>query len=97
MTPNVYTDPGNPQEFRYMDAFLRNGMAFLEDLDNRGWVTAPYANAFVCDRDSERVGNSLNVYSPSNAYILATIFVLYAPLPSSIQKWTLVTDSPPSM
>lgn len=47
------------RRFRYTftlrDAFLRDGIALLQDLDNRGWVAASYANAFVCNHDTERV------------------------------------------
>jgi hypothetical protein len=45
--------------FRYTttfrDAFLRDGIASLQNLDNRGWVAGSDANAFVCNHDTERV------------------------------------------
>lgn len=47
------------RRFRYTttlrDAFLRDGIASLEDLDNRDWVSGSDANAFVCNHDTERV------------------------------------------
>lgn len=48
-----------PRRFRYTttlrDAFLRDGIASLLDLDDRGWVAGSDANAFVCNHDTERV------------------------------------------
>lgn len=48
-----------PRRFRYTttlrDAFLRDGIASLQDLDDRGWVAGSDANAFVCNHDTERV------------------------------------------
>ncbi|KAJ7824070.1 starch binding domain-containing protein [Mycena olivaceomarginata] len=41
-----------------------------------GWVSGSQANVFVTNHDTERNGNSLNINSPSNTYITATIFSL---------------------
>jgi hypothetical protein len=45
--------------FRYTttvrDAFLRDGIASLQNLDNLGWVAGSDANVFVCNHDTERV------------------------------------------
>ncbi|KAH8986767.1 glycoside hydrolase [Lactarius hatsudake] len=83
VTPALYTGNGDVQEFRYTyalkDAFLASGISSLQDLDNRGWVAGSGANAFVSNHDTERNKASLNAYSPSNAYTLATIFSLYWP------------------
>ncbi|KAH9981799.1 glycoside hydrolase family 13 protein [Russula compacta] len=80
VTPDMYTKIGNVQEFRYttalMDGFLQSGIMSLQDLDNRGWVAGSDANAFVSNHDTERSSSSLNVYSPSNTYTLATVFSL---------------------
>jgi len=52
----------------------------LQNLDNLGWVAGSDANAFVCNHDTERDStNSLNAYSPSNTYTLATVFSLAHP------------------
>ncbi|KAH9169805.1 glycoside hydrolase [Lactarius sanguifluus] len=83
VTPALYTRNGDVQEFRYTsalkDAFLAGGISSLQDLDNRGWVTGSGANVFVSNHDTERNKASLNAYSPSNAYTLATVFSLYWP------------------
>ncbi|KAI9429334.1 glycoside hydrolase [Lactarius indigo] len=85
VTPDLYSGNGNVQEFRYIsalrDAFLGidDEISSLEDLDSRGWVAGSSANAFVSNHDTERNKDSLNVYSPSNAYTLATIFSLAHP------------------
>ncbi|KAI9511955.1 glycoside hydrolase family 13 protein [Russula earlei] len=83
VTPDMYVNNGHVQEFRYTttlrDAFLRDGIASLQDFNNRGWVAGSLANAFVANHDTERNGNSLNAYSPSNSYILATVFSLAHP------------------
>ncbi|KAH9058949.1 glycoside hydrolase [Lactarius deliciosus] len=77
VTPALYTGNGDVQEFRYTytlkDAFLASGISSLQDLDNRGWV------AGICNHDTERNKASLNAYSPSNAYTLATVFSLAHP------------------
>jgi hypothetical protein len=80
----LYTGNGDVQEFRYASA-LRDafghygGISSLKDLDNQGWVPASSANAFVSNHDTERNNGSLNAYSPSNAYMLATVFSLAHP------------------
>ncbi|KAI0338416.1 glycoside hydrolase family 13 protein [Trametopsis cervina] len=80
ITPNQYVDIGDVQEFRYTtalkDAFLGGGIYSLQDLDSRGWVPGNKANVFVTNHDTERNGNALNNDSPSNTYVLATIFSL---------------------
>lgn len=85
VTPALYTGNGDVQEFRYTSALrdtflgLDSGISSLEHLDNRGWVPGSSANAFVSNHDTERNKGSLNVYSPSNAYMLATVFSLAHP------------------
>ncbi|KAI9456012.1 glycoside hydrolase [Lactarius psammicola] len=85
VTPALYTENGDVQEFRYTsalrDAFLGldGGISSLEDLEGRGWVAGSSANAFVSNHDTERNKGSLNVYSPSNTYTLATVFSLAHP------------------
>ncbi|KAF8259045.1 glycoside hydrolase family 13 protein [Lactarius quietus] len=85
VNPALYTGNGDVQEFRYTsalrDAFqgLDGGISSLEHLDDRGWVPGSSANAFVSNHDTERNKGSLNVYSSSNAYTLATIFSLAHP------------------
>ncbi|KAI9510357.1 glycoside hydrolase family 13 protein [Russula earlei] len=83
VTPDMYTKNGDVQEFRFTYtvkyAFLRDGIASLQDFDNRGWVAGWGANNFVANHDTERSGDSLNVYSPSNIYTLATVFSLAHP------------------
>jgi len=81
ITPNEYTGNGDVQEFRYTSA-LKNAfsgsqaLSSLQNLDNQGWVSGTGANVFVVNHDTERNGNSLNSNSPSNTYVLATIFSL---------------------
>lgn len=85
VTPALYTGNGDVQEFRYTSALrdtflgLDGGISSLEDLDGRGWVPGSSANAFVSNHDTERNKGSLNAYSPSNAYTLATVFSLAHP------------------
>ncbi|RXW23024.1 hypothetical protein EST38_g2834 [Candolleomyces aberdarensis] len=83
ITPNEYTGNGDVQEFRWTttirDAFLNGDIASLQSLDNRGWVPGNIANIFVANHDTERGGSSLNINSPSNSYILATMFSLAHP------------------
>ncbi|KAI9433226.1 glycoside hydrolase [Lactarius indigo] len=94
VTPALYTGNGDVQEFRYTytmkDAFLTSGLSSLQDLDNRGWVAGSGANVFVSNHDTERNKASLNAYSPSNAYTLATIFSLAHPYgrPSVLSSYT---------
>ncbi|RDB27268.1 Alpha-amylase [Hypsizygus marmoreus] len=81
--PSEYTANGDVQEFRYTsalrDAFLGGGISNLQSLDTRGWVSGSQANVFVANQDTERSGASLNINSPSNTYITATIFSLAHP------------------
>ncbi|KAF8632286.1 hypothetical protein AX17_004885 [Amanita inopinata Kibby_2008] len=81
--PSDYVGNGDVQEFRYTttlkNAFLGGGISTLQNLDNMGWISGSQANVFVTNHDTERNGNSLNYNSPSNTYILATIFSLAHP------------------
>ncbi|KAH9979341.1 glycoside hydrolase [Lactifluus volemus] len=83
VTPALYINTGDVQEFRYksdlVTSFLTNGISSLQNLDNLGWVPGSDANTFVCNQDTERDGSSLNAYSPSNTYTLATVFSLAHP------------------
>ncbi|KAI9456014.1 glycoside hydrolase [Lactarius psammicola] len=94
VTPALYTANGDVQEFRYTsalkDAFLTSGISSLQDLDNRGWVAGSGANAFVSNHDTERNKASLNAYSSSNAYTLATVFSLAHPYgrPTILSSYT---------
>ncbi|PPR08271.1 hypothetical protein CVT24_001111 [Panaeolus cyanescens] len=80
-----YVPNGDVQEFRYTsavrDAFSGNGdgIASLQSLDDRGWVSGTSANVFVANHDTERNGGSLRWDSPSNTYITATVFSLAHP------------------
>ncbi|KAG6856815.1 hypothetical protein H0H87_000514, partial [Tephrocybe sp. NHM501043] len=80
VVPSEYTVNGDVQEFRYTtalkDAFSGGGISSLQTLEGRGWVSGSGANVFVANHDTERNGGSLNINSPSNTYILATIFSL---------------------
>ncbi|KAN0114196.1 Glycoside hydrolase superfamily [Russula decolorans] len=83
VTPDMYTRNGEVQEFRYTttfkEAFLQGGIAALQNLDSQGWVAGSDANVFVSNHDTERSSISLNAYSPSNTYTLATVFSLAHP------------------
>nr|BBA80375.1 glycoside hydrolase family 13 protein [Tricholoma matsutake] len=81
--PSEYVGNG---VFRYTtalkNAFLGSGgssISELQDLENQGWIPGAQANVFVANHDTERNGNSLNINSPSNTYILATILSLAHP------------------
>ncbi|KAF8194734.1 glycoside hydrolase [Mycena galopus ATCC 62051] len=78
--PSEYVGIGDVQEFRYttalQTAFSGGGISALENLDSMGWVPGTQANVFVANHDTERSGDSLNINSPSNTYITATIFSL---------------------
>jgi len=80
VTTEMYTQNGQVQEFRYTttfrEAFLKDGIASLQGLDNQGWVAGSDANVFVANHDTERNSGSLNVYSPSNTYTLAAVLSL---------------------
>nr|BAV60949.1 alpha-amylase [Pholiota microspora] len=83
ITPAQYVGNGDVQEFRYTTAvqqtFSSGGISNLQNLDNQGWVSGTQANVFVANHDTERNGASLNFNSPSNTYILATVFSLAHP------------------
>ncbi|KAI0812488.1 glycoside hydrolase superfamily [Irpex lacteus] len=83
ITPNQYVGIGDVQEFRYTttikNAFLNGAINGLQNFDNLGWVASNKANVFVTNHDTERNGNALNNYSPSNTYVLALIFSLAHP------------------
>jgi len=72
--------------FRYATALknsflsIDGGISSLKDLDKQGWVLGSSANVFVSNHNTERNNGSLNVFSPFNTYLLATIFSLYGPL-----------------
>ncbi|KAF8885205.1 glycoside hydrolase family 13 protein [Infundibulicybe gibba] len=78
--PSEYTGIGDVQEFRYtaaiQSAFSSTGIASLQNLDNKGWVSGSSANVFVANQDTERSGGSLRYDSPSNIYVLAHILSL---------------------
>ncbi|KAJ6607181.1 glycoside hydrolase [Mycena sp. CBHHK59/15] len=78
--PSEYVGNG---AFRYTtavkNAFSGGGISSLQNLDSQGWVAGTQANVFVANHDTERNGNSLNINSPSNTYITATIFSLAHP------------------
>ncbi|KAK0475258.1 glycoside hydrolase family 13 protein [Armillaria novae-zelandiae] len=79
--PSEYVSIGDVQEFRYttalQNAFGGGGISGLENLDS--WISGSLANVFVANHDTERNGNSLNVNSANNAYVIATIFSLAHP------------------
>ncbi|KAJ7108267.1 glycoside hydrolase [Mycena epipterygia] len=81
--PSEYVGNGDVQEFRYttaiQNAFSGGGISSLQNLDSNGWVAGTQANIFVANHDTERNGGSLNINSPSNTYITATIFSLAHP------------------
>ncbi|KAF8194755.1 glycoside hydrolase superfamily [Mycena galopus ATCC 62051] len=78
--PSEYVGNGDAQEFRYttalQTAFSGGGISSLENLESMGWVAGTQANVFVANHDTERSGDSLNINSPNNTYITATIFSL---------------------
>ncbi|KZW01389.1 glycoside hydrolase family 13 protein [Exidia glandulosa HHB12029] len=80
--PSEYVGNGDVQEFRYTtalkNAFQSNGISSLQNPD-ASWVSSSTANVFVANHDTERNGNSLSSTSPSNTYVLATIFSLAHP------------------
>lgn len=69
--------------FRYTtalkNAFLNGAINGLQSFDNLGWVSGDKANVFVTNHDTERNGAALTNSSPSNTYVLATIFSLAHP------------------
>ncbi|KAI0316240.1 glycoside hydrolase [Amylostereum chailletii] len=99
ITPNQYTGNGDVQEFRYTtmlkSAFGGSGISSLQTLDNLGWVGGSQANVFVANHDTERNGNSLNANSPSNTYVLATIFSLAHPFgtPTILSSYSGFTNT----
>ncbi|KAJ6474895.1 glycoside hydrolase superfamily [Mycena sanguinolenta] len=76
--PSEYLGNGDAQEYTtaLQTAFSGGGISSLENLDSMGWVPGSQANVFVANHDTERGGDSLNINSPSNTYITATIFSL---------------------
>jgi len=94
VTPDLYTGNGGVEEFRYTfglrNAFLTSGISSWQNLDNQGWVAGSGANVFVSNHDSERDMQSLNAYSPSNTYTLATVFSLAHPYgtPTVLSSYT---------
>ncbi|KAJ7443711.1 glycoside hydrolase [Mycena latifolia] len=97
--PSEYVGNGGYSfcRFRYtialQNAFSGSGISSLEDLDNQGWVAGSQANVFVANHDTERNGDSLNINSPSNTYITATIFSLAHPYgtPTVLSSYTFAT------
>ncbi|KAF5347543.1 hypothetical protein D9757_014297 [Collybiopsis confluens] len=88
VTPKMYTDIGNVQEFRYttavLDAFSGNGISNLQNLDKQGWINSSDVNVFVTNHDTERNGPSLNYASPNNTYPIALIFSLASPYGNTV-------------
>jgi len=82
INPSEYVAIGDVQEFRYTsalrNAFLGSEVSRLEQPDPN-WVPSDVANVFVANHDTERNGDSLNVFSPANTYTLAHIFLLAHP------------------
>ncbi|KJA26527.1 carbohydrate-binding module family 20 protein [Hypholoma sublateritium FD-334 SS-4] len=97
VTPAMYVGNGDVQEFRYtsalQSAFSGGGISSLQNLDSQGWVAGTSANVFVANHDTERNGGSLNMNSPSNTYITATIFSLAHPYgtPTVLSSYSFVT------
>ncbi|KAJ7443200.1 glycoside hydrolase [Mycena galericulata] len=107
--PSEYVGNGEFLLFRYTtalkNAFSGSGISTKESLrgasfkttliDNShsGWVPGTQANVFVANHDTERNGNSLNINSPSNTYITATIFSLAHPYgtPSILSSYSFAT------
>ncbi|KAJ7443198.1 glycoside hydrolase [Mycena galericulata] len=95
--PSEYVGNGDYWEFIYTSAlqtaFSGGGISSLENLDDQGWVNGTQANVFVANHDTERNGDSLNINSPSNTYITATIFSLAHPYGTStvLSSYTFVT------
>ncbi|KAF7327096.1 Alpha-amylase [Mycena kentingensis (nom. inval.)] len=77
-----YAGNGDVQEFRWTtavkNAFLGGGISGLQNPDP-SWIASGQANIFVANHDTERNDASLNINSPSNTYITATIFSLAHP------------------
>ncbi|KAH7338306.1 glycoside hydrolase superfamily [Rhizoctonia solani] len=68
--------------FRYPEAlkaaFEGGGIAGLQGIENRAWLTSNSANVFVTNHDQERGGNALN-YKQRGLYTLAHVFLLSYP------------------
>ncbi|KAJ7064448.1 glycoside hydrolase family 13 protein [Mycena amicta] len=102
--PSEYVGNGDVQEFRYTaalkTAFSGGGISALQNLDGQGWVAGSQANIFVSNHDTERTGDSLNINSPSNTYITATIFSLAhsygTPTILSSYAFGTIDDGPPN-
>ncbi|KAF8963276.1 glycoside hydrolase [Flammula alnicola] len=99
ITQEVIWGSGEPiQPSQYVgnalqNAFSGGGISSLQNLDGQGWVSGTQANVFVANHDTERGGNSLNINSPSNTYITATIFSLAHPYgtPTVLSSYTFST------
>jgi len=98
--PSEYLPIGDVQEFRYTTALFNafsgsntTGIGGLENLDSQGWVPGNQANVFVANHDTERGDSSLNLTSPSNTYITATIFSLAHPYgtPTVLSSYAFTT------
>ncbi|KAF8528372.1 glycoside hydrolase [Hysterangium stoloniferum] len=105
ITPNEYVGNGDVQEFRYtsalQSAFSGGGsLTSLQNLDDQGWVPGISANIFVTNHDTERNGQSLKYNSPSNTYVLSTIFSLAhsygTPTILSSYTFSSADDGPPN-
>ncbi|KAJ7057440.1 glycoside hydrolase family 13 protein [Mycena amicta] len=102
--PSEYVGNGDVQEFRYTaalkTAFSGGGISALQNLEGLGWVAGSQANIFVANHDTERTGDSLNINSPSNTYITATIFSLAhsygTPTILSSYAFGTIDDGPPN-
>ncbi|KAH7107914.1 glycoside hydrolase [Auriculariales sp. MPI-PUGE-AT-0066] len=79
--PSEYTGNGDVQEFRYttkIKSAFESGISSLQTIDS-SWIASSQANVFVTNHDTERNLISLTYKSPSNTYVLATIFSLAYP------------------
>jgi len=98
VTPDMYIKNGGVQEFRYTTTlkyeFLQGSISVLQNFDNWGWVPDHVANVFVSNHDTERNSASLNAYSPSNAYTLASVFSLAHPygMPTILSSYSSFPD-----
>lgn len=69
--------------FRYTttirEAFLQQGIASLENLDNLGWVEGSDANVFVSNHDTERVRHHCQMMFLFSSITPARVVELYLP------------------
>ncbi|KAF5363224.1 hypothetical protein D9758_008374 [Tetrapyrgos nigripes] len=84
--PKEYVQNGDVQDFRYTkalrDAFTGGGLTGLQNIMyQQDWLPSSHANVFVANHDTERSNGQDSLYynSPSNIYVLATIFSLAHP------------------